>query len=306
MARILTVGIATLDIINTVEAYPEEDTEVRACAQKRQRGGNASNTAVVLAQLGHDIAWAGCLADDASAEFILADLASSKVEVIGAHRVTGSCTPTSYVALNKQNGSRTIVHYRDLPEYSVEAFQAIDLSPFDWVHFEGRNIQHTRTMLDSLQRTHPGIQVSVEIEKRRTGIECLCEGAELLLYSRGYVKDGILGSAKEARKAQTRINEDPVEFLFAQHKKQPTAKHCCAWGENGAWGIGQDGEMFYSPALLVEPVIDTLGAGDTFNASMIHSGVTGLDLSASLQASCRLAGKKCRQQGLQGLLQGLQ
>ena len=37
MARILGVGIATLDIISTVQRYPAEDGEVRAIAQRRGR-----------------------------------------------------------------------------------------------------------------------------------------------------------------------------------------------------------------------------------------------------------------------------
>ena len=44
MAKILAVGIATLDIINTVDRYPEEDSEIRALSQHQTRGGNATNT----------------------------------------------------------------------------------------------------------------------------------------------------------------------------------------------------------------------------------------------------------------------
>ena len=33
MAHILGIGIATLDIINTVDGYPPEDAEVRAMAR---------------------------------------------------------------------------------------------------------------------------------------------------------------------------------------------------------------------------------------------------------------------------------
>ena len=39
MAKILAVGIATLDIINLVDSYPSEDTEVRALSQRKLRGG---------------------------------------------------------------------------------------------------------------------------------------------------------------------------------------------------------------------------------------------------------------------------
>ena len=32
MAKVLAVGIATLDIVNEVDTYPDEDAEVRALA----------------------------------------------------------------------------------------------------------------------------------------------------------------------------------------------------------------------------------------------------------------------------------
>jgi ketohexokinase len=48
-------------------------------------------------------------------------------------------------------------------------------------------------------------------------------------------------------------------------------------------------------------VIDTLGAGDTFNAGVISGYLDGLDRSAILARGCRLAGNKCGQEGLDGL-----
>ena len=44
--------------------------------------------------------------------------------------------PTSCVVLNLTSGSRTIVHYRNLPELVLEDFVKVDLSPFSWIHFE--------------------------------------------------------------------------------------------------------------------------------------------------------------------------
>jgi ketohexokinase len=62
MPHILGIGIATLDIINSVDGYPAEDTEVRALRQQLRRGGNCTNTLAVLSQLGHRCAWGGVLA----------------------------------------------------------------------------------------------------------------------------------------------------------------------------------------------------------------------------------------------------
>lgn len=292
MARVLTVGIATLDIINTVDRYPEEDSEVRASAQALRRGGNASNTAVVLQQLGEQCSWAGTLADDAGSEIIRADLAQHAVDLEAAQVVAGGRTPTSYVTLSAQNGSRSIVHFRDLPEYSLAAFQQLDLSVFDWLHFEGRNVEQTRAMLAHARQVVPTVPRSVEIEKPREGISSLCEGADLLLYSRDYAQS--LGKGCGAM-------QDPVNFLQAQQRNTPSAEHICSWAEQGAWGIDRQGKVFHSVAADVPCVVDTLGAGDTFNAAIIHAKLVRLPLAECLRDACQLAGQKCAQQGLQAL-----
>ncbi|MCF6336886.1 MAG: PfkB family carbohydrate kinase [Gammaproteobacteria bacterium] len=292
MARVLVVGIATLDIINTVDDYPEEDAEVRASTQVMRRGGNACNTAVVLQQLGHQCSWAGALADDASSVMIRDDLADYGVNMNAVQVVAGGHSPTSYVTLNQRNGSRTIVHYRDLPEYSLTAFQQIDLTDFDWLHFEGRNVAQTRAMLDIAQQQVPAVPRSVEIEKPREAIESLCKGTTLLLYSRHYAQShGITNNEMN----------NPVTFLRTQQHTIPAAEHICSWAGQGAWGVDQQGKVLHSPAMDLPCVVDTLGAGDTFNAAIIHAKLAGLPLADCLRDACQLAGQKCTRQGFQGL-----
>src|SRR5699024_382974 len=94
-------------------------------------------------------------------------------------------TPTSYVTVDRATGSRTIVHYRDrdLPEFSFVDFARIDLSTFDWLHFEGRNIAETERMLEFARERYPSLPRSVEIEKPRGGIESLFSKASILLFS---------------------------------------------------------------------------------------------------------------------------
>ncbi len=115
MARVLAVGIVTLDIVSEVESYPSEDTEVRACAQSFRRGGNATNSLVVLRQLGHDGEWAGVWRDGPEAAPVLEDLGFHGIGMRYCRKVVQGNMPVSCITLNATTGTRTIVHYRDLP-----------------------------------------------------------------------------------------------------------------------------------------------------------------------------------------------
>src|SRR3569833_589418 len=160
---------------------------LRALAQRVSRGGNCTNTLVVLSQLGHHCSWGGVLVDEPDASRIVADLDAHAIDLTPVRRLPKGKVPTSYITLNQRNGSRSIVHYRDLPEYDFDAFATIDLGACDWLHFEGRNIDETARMLAHARRTQPHIPRSVELEKPRAEIERLFADATLLQFSRAYV-----------------------------------------------------------------------------------------------------------------------
>ncbi|PWB79976.1 MAG: ketohexokinase [Candidatus Methylomirabilota bacterium] len=286
MARILAVGTATLDLIFTVARYPGEDAEVRAEGLRISPGGNAANTLVVLSQLGHACAFGGVLADSPEAASILERLARYHIDLTACRRVCGR-PPTSSVLLSLKGGSRTIVHYRDLPEYTDEDFRRIDLTPFGWIHLETRDGLQTGRMIRRLRESRPDLSYSVEIEKPRPGIEAVFADATLLIFSRAYV--GHCGF------------DAPQSFLLRMREQAPKADLVLPWGDEGAYGLDRWGTMHHSPAYPPVEVKDTLGAGDTFNAALIDACLKGLGLAEALSHACRLAGKKCGQIGLEGL-----
>lgn len=287
MPHILGIGIATVDIVNEVDGYPAEDDEVRALAQTVTRGGNATNTLVVLSQLGDRCAWAGVLADDAGSALIRADLARHGVDCASCRVVPAGATPTSYITLNRRNGSRTIVHHRDLPEFGYDDFARIDLGGSDWLHFEGRAVDETRRMLARARQRWPALPRSVEIEKPRPGIEALYADADILIFSRAYASH--LGQTQ------------PQAFLRAMRERAPHAELVCTWGADGAHALTPDGRLLHSPAFPPSQVVDTLGAGDSFNAGYIHARLRSGDIRHGLEQACRLAGRKCGQRGFDGL-----
>lgn len=51
----------------------------------------------------------------------------------------------------------------------------------------------------------------------------------------------------------------------------PRAVLICAWAERGADALGPDGVLVHSDAFPPQSLVDTLGAGDTFNAAVIYT-----------------------------------
>ncbi len=220
MAKILYTGIATVDIINELASYPEED-EVRILSQSITRGGNATNTAVVLSNLGHQCFWAGtCVtplaeenAGDQDSQIIIDDLQQYRVNIQYV-QLLDSGIPTSYISLSRATGSRTICHYRDLAEYSFETFKQLPLENFDWFHFEGRNIKHTQKMMQLCRKRLPKVRISLEIEKIRDNIETLIPYADMVLFSKQY--------------AQNSKTPDAHSFCLEKKRQYPQALIVCA------------------------------------------------------------------------------
>jgi ketohexokinase len=286
---VLGVGIATLDIVNEVQAYPAEDEEVRALRQDRRIGGNVTNTLGVLSALGHPCAWCGALADDRESAEVLAGLRQRGIDTSARVVHPSSRTPTSYITLSRATGSRTIVHHRELAELRAADFRRVALDAFSWIHFEGRSPEETAAMLRDCRRRRPGVPLSLEIEKPRPGIRRLFRGPRVIVFSRAF--------------ALACGFRDPEAFLAAQWEETSAELLFLPWGAEGAFGQCRGQGVCCAPPLVPPQVRDTIGAGDVFNAGVIDGLLCGLGLPEVLARATRLAGHKCGRRGLGGLVE---
>lgn len=283
--QILGIGIATLDVIHTVTEFPAEDTKVRAIQQRTARGGNATNTLVILSQLGHQCTWGGACVNEPNGQLILQDLTEHHVDTTFCRIAYQGQVPTSYIILNQHTTSRTIIHYRNSPEFTLHDLQHIPLAQFDWLHFDLKgDYSETAQMIRWAHHHYPQLPISIEVEKNYSNVEQLFAMATVLFCSREFAQQQGFNAA--------------AGLLTALHHQTPHLVISCTWGKYGAAAIDSDGNLFYSEAFPPPTVVDTLGAGDTFNAGFIHGCSLQLSLSDTLQYACQLAGKKCGNLGL--------
>ena len=121
----------------------------------------------------------------------------------------------------------------------------------------------------------------------REGIDELFPLADILLFSRAFVSGRGFDSA--------------AAFFDAISGQAPGGMLICTWGDQGAYARDAHRRDYHSPAFPPAKVVDTIGAGDTFNAGLIDALASGRTLEQALSHACRLAGRKVGQLGFDHL-----
>lgn len=279
--KILLVGNCIQDHVFTLPRFPPEDDEMRAQHRSLVLGGNACNSAQVLQQLGHEVHLMCSLAQDAAADWIRQQLVKARIAIDLCQTFTSGSTPVSSIWLNQQNGSRTIVHHRDLPELTLQHLQQINPADFDWIHFEGRNIETLSKFLPSLQAS--GVPMSLEIEKQRTDIQRLAPFVDTIVISSQYLKQRNI-SAPEAMQELKLLN--------------PGSNLVCTLGSNGLVALKSNDELISIKTETVQQAVDTLAAGDCFIAGLISRLCQQQTFETALQFANKLAARKIQFRGL--------
>jgi ketohexokinase len=201
-------------------------------------------------------------ADDDTA-FVLRELHAFGASTDLCPVVPGASLPVSYIIVNVQNSSRTVIHYRNLRELTSDDFATIDLSRFSWIHFEGRHSAVYAAMMrrvSEYRAAHPehSLRVSLELEQSQLpAFETLVEHADCVFIGKEFARSFGVSSAKDA-----------LAFV-RPHLRRSGAVLFCAWGEYGADAVDADGQYFHRDAFPPAALVDTVGAGDTFNAAAI-------------------------------------
>ncbi|XP_063329329.1 ketohexokinase isoform X6 [Pelmatolapia mariae] len=219
--------------------------------------------------------------------FIMADFSQRAIDVSAVVLQVEGQTPCACCVVCPSTGTRTVVlSDTNLPDVTAEDFSKVHLHQFKWIHWEGRNAEEQVKMIQQVERYNSmlpqqqKITISVEIEKTREPLYQLFPHGDVVFVSKDVARDFGFESAEAALKG-----------LYSRVKQG--AVLICAWAEKGADALGPDGVIIHSDAFPPESLVDTLGAGDTFNAAVIYTLSKGGSLQDALTFGCRVAGRKC-------------
>eukprot|EP00924_Labyrinthula_sp_SR-Ha-C_P016008 maker-scaffold_4-snap-gene-16.8-mRNA-1 protein AED:0.00 eAED:0.00 QI:102/1/1/1/0/0/3/422/308 len=297
--KFFVVGICCVDKISIVENFPQEDQEIRALSRISQLGGNGCNQAKVLAKLNENtVHFMYSCSSEISLSEMVRNFGIFPVEVEKA-----GIQPESHILVSRKTGSRTIIHYRDLPELSFEDFK-ISLSNFNYreeqvcFHFEGRNVIETKKMLTYLKDQKKSLKkqfISIEVEKERgkgeDSVLNLVSFGDIIFFSKDFI-------CKRFPNIEERNATETIKSFLKSMRTNPDQVFIVPFGTIGIFTYKASEEKFnYAKITPAEEPADTLGAGDVFIASFLFNYTKTNSINSAVQFAINLSAQKVKSQG---------
>jgi sulfofructose kinase len=276
------VGIATLDLVHRVQAFPTRPVKLRAESFAMSLGGMAALAACAVARLGGSARFLGPIGDDAFGDTLRSRLAEAGVA--SAMPVVAGATSSHSMVLVDAAGERIIVNHRGSALAALPDGLPLDrlaaaavLADVRWPAGAKAVLEHANALgLPTVLDADLG-----EIEALRT----LVPLARHVIFSEpGFVQWANVDCDSNAGRARLRSLCDAGAELAAVTR-----------GERGVL-YANKGEIAGMPAFAVHAV-ETLGAGDVFHGAYALALAEKRDVDAALRFASAAAAIKCGRSG---------
>jgi 2-dehydro-3-deoxygluconokinase len=267
-------------------------------------GGDTFNTAVYLARAGADVAYATALGDDPYSEGILALAAAENVGRDLMLRAPGRM-PGLYLVDNDASGARRLYHWCDAAP-AHDLFELNDWSRVAEGILGARLIYFTGITLSLYSNVGLGRFLAVVEMARKAGVK--------VAFDCNFRPRGWKGDVARARtvfiEALKRVDValptfDDEAILWGDPSPESTVDRMQAFGiaevvvKNGPNSalLAAGGNREHVPVPEVVEPVDTMAAGDGFNAGYLAARLKGIKPVDAVVVAHRLAGQVIRHRG---------
>ena len=268
--KITVVGSINLDMVTTAERLPDQGETMMGQGFETAPGGKGANQAVAAARLGADVTLIGCVGDDPFGQLLLSNLKKEGVSVTGVEPVTDTSTGVATILVT-DNDNRIIV------------------TPGANNHVTPAYVQHYLSLINQSDIVVLQLEIPIETIQYVTAY-CKAHNITVILNPAP-----IQALPQEILNNVTYVTPNETEAQALNIKQQQLITTL------GAQGVkyDDDGKTVVIPGFSVN-VVDTTGAGDTFNGALAVCLAEGKSLKQAIRFANAAAALSVQTFGAQG------
>ncbi|MFO8019489.1 MAG: carbohydrate kinase family protein [Promethearchaeia archaeon] len=253
--KILGVGEVVVDWVTEVPHFPKPDEKINAVSESRFAGGVTANYLVAVSRLNVPCGFIGAVGDDDYGDFLLENFKQEKVDTRMTKIKKNRKTPVNFIFIAK--GEKTIIQSPHMlkTKLSVQDLNVDFISKVKLIHTTLIHPQISKQVIDIAKENDIPVSIDLEAQIANRGWNILKE--QLL-------KADILIPNKAGAKIITK--KDNIKNAAKKLIDLGIPKVIITRGDKGAL-ITSENQQTEIPAYDVDKVVDTTGAGDTFNGA---------------------------------------
>jgi len=272
--NIVGLGEVVLDWVTEVPHFPKPDEKIDALSENYFPGGVTANYLVALARLEGRCGFIGAVGDDSYGDLLIDDFLKENIDTSYIVRKRNRKTPVNFIFVTK--GEKTIIQspHMQTTKLDIEELQESSIANSKLLHTTIIHQELTEKALEIAKNHEVKVSIDLESQIASRGWDKL---KEILL------KADVLLPNKEGVKFITNSNTPQKAAKILVKKGVPVV--IITLGKKGAL-LTTNNYQKSIPAYHIENLVDTTGAGDTFNGAFSFAyWIKEWDL----EKSCRFA-----------------
>lgn len=253
--EIIGLGEVVLDWVTELPNFPKPDEKVDAISENYFPGGVTANFLVAAARLGGNCGFIGAVGDDSYGDYLIHDFKRESIDTTFIIKKVNQKTPVNFIFIAK--GEKTIIQSPHMLTTKIEP------NDLEKEYIINSKVLHT-TMI------HPDItEYAIDIAKKNN-VKITID-LESQIAKRGWSK-----LKKMILSADILIpNREGAKLITSSQNVEESAKILVKKGiPIVIITLGRDGALITTetyqkriPGFKVDEIVDTTGAGDTFNGA---------------------------------------
>ncbi len=265
---VVAVGSGTVDIIFKVPRLPGNDDKVVGKKIAEMVGGTVANSACVMGKLGVKVTSLSTVGNDHYAQMIIDDFRRNNVDTRFVQYKDGIDANMAIIFIDN-SGEKALVYApnNETETSMVQAKEAISLSKA--VYIMPAQLEKFRVLARYAKEKNTEVIVDIEshIKNSHQNINEILNLSDIAIFN----KDGFRSS----------LQKEPEKFFLRNLVEKFNLKTLVVTcGSNGVIACNCNSYVSY-PGYKV-PVVDTTGAGDTFNGAFIYCYLNDYDLQEAI------------------------